>query len=345
MQCKLKRMIVATSAAALIGIMSNGAAQAQELSMGTLTVGGSFYAVGAGLAKVVGDATPVKISVKPFGTTGSWVPLLERNQLQLGLASTEESAWAFQGKYNYPQRQKNVRLLMFGNWVHSAPLVVRKDSGIKSIKDLKGKRVYFVAGNMSVQFDVQVFLASMGLTWNDVQKVPVSSTRAGADLLRENRLDATYGAAATTPYSVELNRAVGIRALSYGNLDPDKGDKITDAMNAKVAAVLPGGRLAVQKGGAGYYEKSAVIVGYGLQLLTNAQVSDDTAYKVVKALWTNYKKLGPIYAWLKDWKPESMFNDDPVVPYHPGAVRFYKEIGVWNAKAEKKQNELLATLK
>ena len=337
-------MKAAASAVAMFGILG-GAASAQDLNMATLTVGGSFYAVGAGIAKVVGDATPIKISVKPFGTTGSWIPLLERNQVQLGLASTEESAWAFQGKYNYPQRQKNVRLLMFGNWVHSAPLVARNNSGISELKDLKGKRVYFVAGNTAVQFDVQVFLESVGLSWKDVQKVPVSSTRAGAALLRENRVDATYGAAATTPYAVELDRAVGIHALSYGGLDPDKGDKVTDEMNAKVAALLPGGRLAVQKGGVGYYKKSAVIVGYGLQLLSNAQVSDDAAYQVVKGLWTNYKKLGPIYSWLKQWEPASMFNDDPVIPYHAGAVRFYKEIGVWNDKAEKKQTALLATLK
>jgi TRAP transporter TAXI family solute receptor len=338
-------MMYATATAAAIGLMNCSVALSQELSMGTLTTGGSFYAVGAGLAKVVSEASPVKISVKPFGTTGSWMPLLERNQVQLGLAATEESAWAFHGKYNYPQRQKNIRLLMFGNRVQSAPLVVRKDSGINSIKDLKGKRVYFVAGNTAVQLDVQVMLASMGLTWSDVQKVPVSSTRAGADLLRENRLDATYGASATTPYSLELNRAVGIRALSYGDLDPDKGDKVTPEMNAKVSDLLPGGALAVQKAGVGFYEKSTVIIDYGLQLLTNSKLSDETAYQIVKALWTNYQKLGPIYAWLKDWKPATMFTDNPVVPYHPGAVRFYKEIGVWTSKAETNQNALLATLK
>src|SRR5688572_12686630 len=124
MKCYMKQIRARTLAVGVLAAISPvaGNVTAQELSMATLTVGGSFHAVGSGLAQVINQNTDLSISVSPFGTTGSWVPLLGRGQVHLGLASTEESAWAYRGAEHYPQAVPAIRLLTMGNRVQSAPM-------------------------------------------------------------------------------------------------------------------------------------------------------------------------------------------------------------------------------
>jgi uncharacterized protein len=182
------------------------------------------------------------------------------------------------------------------------------------------------------------------LTLDDMKKVPVASTFAASELLREKRLDATYGASGTTPYAVELDRAIGLRVLSYGDIRPDKGEAIPDSLQKLVSTQLPGCRVVPSPAGEGYFRGDAAIIAFGFVLAGNTQLSEAAAYEIVKALWEHYRELHPIYQWLKDWAPPT-FTNEAVVPFHPGAVRLYKEKGVWTPALEQNQQRLMALTK
>jgi uncharacterized protein len=74
-------------------------------------------------------------------------------------------------------------------------------------------------------------------------------------------------------------------------------------------------------------------------------VPAEVVYQVLKATWQNVDKLAPLHPWLKGWNHKQMFWAKPSVPYHPGAVRFYKEQGVWTAETEERQQGLLRQAK
>lgn len=336
------RSVLAAGAVAF-GMATAPLAVAQDtISIASLTVGGGYHSTASGVAKVLNEQSPLSATVKPFGKTSSWMPLLQRGELQFGLTSGEDANWAYRGAQVYPEPLDKLRLVVFGNRIAAAPLVVREESDIMTLKDLAGRRVYEVPGNVVVELNIRAMLESVGLSVDDVTRVPVSSTRQGSELLRQGRLDATYGAAAQTPYVVELDRSVPLRALSYGDLDPAAGDTISDAMQAALREHLPGSTLHVQKAGQGYHDRDVVIIAFGLNLVSSADVDDDTVYTVTKTLFENAEALHGIFPWLNMWTPETMFTDNPVAPYHDGAVRYFKEAGVWTDAADSRQQELLA---
>lgn len=332
-------MIAALATAAPLAAV----AQDDAVSIASLTVGGGYHSTAAGVAKVLSEDGGMAVTVKPFGKTSSWMPLLQRGEIEFGMTSGEDAAWAYQGAQIYPRPVDKLRLVVFGNRVAASPLVVRKDSGIETLKDLEGKRVYEVPGNLVVELNIEAMLDSVGLSKDDVKRVPVSSTRQGSELLRQNRLDATYGAAAQTPYIVELDRSVPLTALSYGDLDASAGDEITPEMQAKLKEFLPGSALTVQKAGAGYHTRDVVIIAFGLNLVSSTDVSEDTVYKVTKTLFENADDLHGIFPWLDMWTPETMFDEEQVAPYHDGAVKYFKEAGLWTDAAEARQQELLSS--
>lgn len=302
------------------------------VSMGTHRVGLSYHAVGVGIAKVVGEKSPLKVLVKPFAGPNAWMPLLDAGELELGVLSGMDAGWAFAGGPGFPKRNTNLRVMVKGNFI-TLTLIVRASSDIRKIQDLRGRRLTSDYGsNVIVRHILEVFLASAGLGWKDVKAVPVPDVASGLQALREGRVDATFGGSPDTPR--ELDAAISIRTIPLES---------ADAALAKAREILPSARPVVAKKGIGIVKEDTLTMEYPNYLAASARFSQDPAYEVVKALWENYQELHPIHPWLRGWVRETMFDPDPPAPYHPGAVQFYREKGLWSAAAEKRQKELMDT--
>src|SRR5688572_23328324 len=126
-------------------------AQAQQLpkaaTIGTNPAGTVFYALAGGLAKVATEATPIQVTIQPYTGTSTFLPLLDSGELAFALVNAVDMGLAYLGPQklkvggkNEFQHSPNIRLVMRG-----APLIVgllvKKDSPLKSIQDVKGKRV------------------------------------------------------------------------------------------------------------------------------------------------------------------------------------------------------------
>ena len=88
--------------------------------------------------------------------------------------------------------------------------------------------------------------------------------------------------------------------------------------------------------------KPTYMMHFSNYLVSRTDVSDDVVYAVVEALWDNYQELGEIHPGLRLWTSDRFVIDDFLVPYHDGAIRFYKEQGLWTDAMEALQQELLA---
>ncbi|WP_066307167.1 TAXI family TRAP transporter solute-binding subunit [Bacillus sp. FJAT-29814] len=311
------------------------------LSIGTTPVGVSYNAIGNGLAKVITTNSSLKISVKPSNGVSAWGPQLEKGEIELGVGSGPDMAWAFKGENGY-QPTKNMRLLVRGNYLSVTGAVVRKDVDIKSIADLKGKRLSSdYPGSAIAKKVLEAALTVNGLSWDDVKQVPIPTTAAGIEALQDNRVDAAFALTPTTPVVQEVHNSVGLKSINFlDSITPDKIDSVPKSVIDKINEIVPGVRLTKVLA-QGYIQEEQVGIEYPSQLVASSHLNDDTVYEIMETLWANYKQLQPIHAWLKTWTPETMFDPNPTVPYHNGAVKFFKDKGLWNDEAEKVQQELL----
>jgi TRAP transporter TAXI family solute receptor len=340
--CNWWRRILTAAVSTLL--LTIGSAEAQQLpksvNIGSNPPGSVFYAMASGLAKVVSEATPMQMAVQPYTGTSSFLPLLNSGELDFGLNNFVDLALAYQG----PDRLKiggrnpfphipNVRLVMRGS-PFLVGLLVRKDSPIKTIHDIKGKRL---TGEYPAQlanwYITFAALAGAGLSWKDVKVVAVPAANEGVDALVQGRADAALHALNSAKVR-EADASVGVRHLTI-DCSPE-GDK-------RIRQAVPGyyTRMVKAGGGAAVVDDTC-FVAFDICLTSSMAASDTVVATVLKAVWDNVEKLPPSHPAFKEWTRERAVDPDVTIPYHPGAISFYKEHKLWSAKMDETQTKLLA---
>jgi TRAP transporter TAXI family solute receptor len=308
--------------------------------IGTNTPGTVFYALASGIAKVASETGPVQTSVQPYTGTSTFLPLLDNGELDFGIVNGVDMGMAYQGpqklkvggKNDFPH-SPNIRLVMRG-----APLLigllVRKDSPLKSVHDVKGKRVTGeYPAHQAVWFNMYGQLANGGLFWKDVKVVPVPAVNDGIDALVQGRADVTTGAMNMAKIR-EADASVGVRYLPL-DCSPE-GDKRT-------RQAVPGyyTRLVKAGGGAAVVEDTC-LVAYDIHFATHKTASEQLVTTILKVIWDNAEKLPPMHPGFKEWTRDRAASADTTIPYHPAAIKFYLEKGVWKKEMDQAQQKLLA---
>lgn len=333
-------MIMGLGLAAALGAGASAQQMPKAVTIGAPTPGTLAYSLASGLAKVISDSSPVQGTIQPYSGTSTLVPLVNTGELDFGLVNAVDMGMAYQG----PDRLKvggrnpfpytpNVRLVMRGLPLTTGP-VVRKDSAIKSMQDVKGKRVTGeYPAHLAVWFNVYGFLSSAGLTWNDVKVVPVPAVNDGIDALIQGRADVSTHALGSAKIK-EADAAVGIRYVSI-DCSPE-GEK-------RLRTAVPGYYPRSLKAGAstGVVEDTC-FQSYDLYFLTHKALPDHVVVAVLKAIWDNIGKLPPLHPNFREWTRDRAASADVTLPYHPGAIRFYREAGVWKPEMDQAQQKLLA---
>ena len=336
-----RRMLTAAISTLLLAI---GFAEAQQLprsvTLGSNPPGSVFYALASGLAKVVSEATPMQMTVQPYTGTSSFLPLLNSGELDFGINNFVDLALAYQG----PERLKiggqnpfphipNVRLVMRGS-PFLVGLVVRKDSPFKTIHDIKGKRL---TGEYPAQlanwYIMFAALASAGLSWKDVKVLAVPAANEGVDALIQGRADVALHALNSAKVR-EADSSVGVRHLTIDcSLEGEK----------RLRQAVPGYYPRIVKAGTALaVVEDTCFVAFDICLTAPKVARDAVVVAVLKAVWENIEKLPPFHPAFNEWTRERAVDPDVTIPYHPGAIQFFKEKSVWSAKMDEVQKKLLA---
>jgi hypothetical protein len=301
------------------------AALAQTIGIGATSTAYTAQAAAA-ISKVVSEKAGIQMRVQTHGGTSAYVPLLNAGNLEFGLANELETLYAATGQEIYQGRpQKDVRIATILT-PFAAGLFARKDSNIRSTKDLKGKRV---PGGWASQKIIGVLmdgvLANAGMTYADVEQVPVPNVVKGADDFAAGKTDVFFFAVGAGKVRETDAKVGGIRAIP---LDPSP-----EAV-ARMKKHVPPAEAKLFKPSpvnVGVLEPTH-IMAYDYMMLTNAKVPDEVVYRVLKAMHDNKKDLAASFPALNQFAPDRMAKNIPGVEFHPGAIRFYQETGQWPPK-------------
>ncbi|MGH7003866.1 MAG: TAXI family TRAP transporter solute-binding subunit, partial [Alphaproteobacteria bacterium] len=281
--------------AAVVALAAGAAAQnlPPTVTLGTSQTGTLQHGVATGLAKVASAKIGSTVVVQPFSGATTALPLVESGEIDLGLAPSVDVGMSFYGPDHlkiggvnpYP-RAPRVRLVMAGSPL-IASLVVKKDSPIKSAKDLKGRRI---AGefraSLGAYINTYVHLASANLTWKDVTVVPFSGLNDALDALVQGRVEATvYGVGGARIR--EVDSQVGVRWAS--------SDCSTEGAE-RIRKTAPGYyTINLKAGSAPGVHEDFCTTAYSLYLFAGDKTPDHVVTAVVKALWDDADKLAPLH--------------------------------------------------
>lgn len=297
-------------------------------SIGTNPAGTGAHSIAASLAAVASKATSIAAKVQPYNGPNAWMPLLQNGELEFGIMNIIDAHMAQTGTGNYAKPSPGVRVVSGGVFPFTIGLLVRDKSDIKDLRDIKGKRTAWDYGGHAINMTWQLaIMESVGLKPADVIQVRVSNINDGIRAVAEGRMDV-----AQTGIGIgiveEANAMEPIRFPSMPN---------TDAARAVLAKY---GASIVKSPPATGIKGETHVVGYPLHLVSSTQVSERTVYSLVKAWWENIGEIQAKHPLLKRWTKESQAITNFTVPYHPGAIKFYKEVGIWTDKHEARLKQI-----
>ena len=295
----------------------------QPIAIATSKSGSLYNSTAAAIGKVLGEKAGLKITIQAFGGSSQYLPVINAGELPFGIANVFETNLAVQGKEYFKGRPtKDVRAVTILYPLRLA-IFVRKDSDIKSIADLKGKRgpVGFTSQKILVPV-LRANLATGGVSLDDIKGVSVASIAGNANAFKEGRIDFFVSAVGSGRVR-EVDAAVGgLRLLPVSNTP--------EALAAARKIVPVAYFLKVKPGRArtGVLEEGYVMA-YGANLFASTKTPDDIVYKMVKGLHDNGKDLGKVFGPLRLFRTGAMAQQIPGVEYHSGAIKYYKEIDQW----------------
>jgi TRAP-type uncharacterized transport system substrate-binding protein len=291
----------------------------KQVTLATNPPGTTYYSVASGLAKVV-SAYGLQMVVQPYTGTSTMIPLLNTGEVDFGLVNAVDMGLAYRGpsfkiggRNPFPHAP-NLRLVMRGSPL-VVGLLVRKDSPIKTVYDVKGKRMTGeYPAHLAVWYNMFGHLASAGLTWNDVKVVPVPALNSAK--------------------TKEADANVGIRFIS-ADCSPE-GEK-------RLRTAVPGYYPRwVKAGAATGVVDDICLIAYDSYFAASKSLPDQVVDAALKALWDHESELAPVHPMLKEWTRDRAVGADVTIAYHPAAVRFYKERGVWTPEMDQIQRKLLS---
>ena len=299
----------------------SGAAVAQQQQFINMLTGGQsgvYYPMGVALSQIFAKDIPnARATAQVTKASAENLNLLQagRGELALTLADALSNAWKGDAEAGFPKKLDKLRGLS-ATYNNYSQIVASADSGIKTLADLKGKRVSVGAAKSGTELNARAIFKAAGLGYGDLAKVEYLPFGESVELMKNRQLDATLQSAGLGVASIrDLATAVKIVVIP---VPADVVDKVGDP--AYQAAMIP----ANTYGGQTEAVATAAIPNF---LVTHNGVSDDVAYRMAKAMYDNIDTLYAAHNAAKNIKRENAIKGMPV-PLHPGAERYYKEVGL-----------------
>jgi TRAP transporter TAXI family solute receptor len=309
------RSLIAASAIALASTVSHSAEFINVLTGGT---SGVYYPLGVSLTQIYGKVMPdAKTSVQATKASAENLNLLQagRGEVAFTLGDTLSEAWKGNAEVGFKAKLDKLRTLasIYPNYIH---FLASADSGIKSLADLKGKRVSVGAPKSGTELNSRDILKAVGMSYADLGKVEYLGYSESVELIKNRQLDATLLSSGLGVAAVrDLATAVKIVVIP---IPAEVVTKIGDA--AYQSGIIPANTYNGQTADV----PTVAVPNY---LVTHAGVPEDTVYKMTKSMMENLDAMVAAHAAAKAIKKEKAATGSPV-PLHPGAEKYYKEAGL-----------------
>lgn len=309
------RSLIAVAALALGTTAGHAAEFINVLTGGT---SGVYYPLGVSLTQIYGKVMPdAKMSVQATKASAENLNLLQagKGEIAFTLGDTLSEAWKGNADVGFKTPLNKLRTVaaIYPNYIH---FLAAADSGIKSLADLKGKRVSVGAPKSGTELNSRDILKAVGMGYQDFAKVEYLGYAESVELMKNRQLDATLLSSGLGVAAVrDLATALKIIVIP---IPADVVAKIGDA--AYQTGTIPANTYTGQTADV----QTVLVPNY---LITHEGVPADTVYKMTKSMTENLDAMATAHAAAKAIKKEKLAIGSPV-PLHPGAEKYYREAGL-----------------
>jgi TRAP transporter TAXI family solute receptor len=298
-----------TCIAGAVLALSGSIASAQTYGFATLQPGTLNHTTASAVAKVLKEKAGLNVLVQPTAGDQVIVPMVARGEVDIGISN------AMEVHGGYAKGNKDLRIIGAAHALRVG-FFVRKDSGIKTVGDLKGKRVpYGFSAMRALEPTVRAILATAGLTEKDIKPVLVPNVIRSADDFASGAADAMYFAFGA-PKVREVDATVG--GIRMTEID-EKG--MAAARKIERWGYLTGVRPGPVFVGVDHPIK---VYSFDNLFFTSAKTKDEFVYKFLDTLLKNKKDLIAVQPVLREFSAAFAYKQYEV-PYHPGALKYFKE--------------------
>jgi len=298
-----------------------GTAAAQPISIITTPVGSFSNSAGSAMAKVLVEKAKLRAIVQAQASTGFEETV--SGTADFNVSNSFDATFFATGTGEYEGRGARKNLRYVGALIpYRVAMQVRADSPFRKIADLKGKRVSSeFNAQKTIGRIIEAHLANAGLSYNDVTKVPTPNVVRQADDFMTNKTDVMFFALGSAAIKQANASVGGVRVLEI--------DTAPDAVK-RVQAMLPGAyvmRVSPHPSIEGM-GKPTSLVAFDMVMVVREELAADIVYQVTKALYESKQELMATFPPFALFNPKTMAKPLQSVPFHPGALKFYKEAGI-----------------
>ncbi|MDF1587400.1 TAXI family TRAP transporter solute-binding subunit [Marinimicrococcus flavescens] len=312
-----REVIGAGLGAAAVAMLPVGRLRAAEF-INILTGGtaGVYYPLGVALSKIYAEIPDARVQVQSTKASVENLNLLQqgKGELAFTLGDSLASAWNGDEEAGFAKPLDKLRGLasIYPNFIQ---IVASKESGIKTMQDLKGKRVSVGAPKSGTELNARTIFKAAGLSYDDLGKVEYLPFAESVELMKNRQLDATLQSAGLGVASIrDLSSSIDVQIVE---IPADLTDSIGPPY---VTATIPAGTYTGQDADV----TTAAVLNF---LVTHEGVSEETAYQMTKRLFDNLDQLAAAHAAAKGITLDGALKGMPL-PLHAGAEKFYKEKGL-----------------
>jgi TRAP transporter TAXI family solute receptor len=333
---KIKYSLI-VSTAALFGLSQftiNNSAYAQDaVRIGTSSVGSVFYTIAVGASELITKHAKINATAEPVGGSSANVRGLGAKKIEFAIANSFASFTGLNGTHSFKKTGKvPIRLVLQGQ-ASNRWLMVRKGANIKTAQDLQGKTIIAKRRALpEISIVMDAFMKVHGLPAGSIKLVSTTNTGQLVKAIRAGSVDAALMPFSPRAAQVEKPMADGVLDFFY----------TSDAKRTEMLKHLPPMIWAntMKKGIFSNMKKDAPVVSLNTYFITRPGVSNDTVYKVTKAILDHNKEFMTYHKAARQYSLKRALVSVSL-PFHPGAIRYFKEKGVWTPALEANQKKLI----
>ncbi|QFT58878.1 NMT1/THI5 like protein [Sulfitobacter sp. THAF37] len=310
------KALMGAAALVALGFAAPAAAQTQ-LSIATGGTGGVYYPMGGGLAEVINkNVEGYSATAEVTGASVENMGLIATGDADLAIGLADTVAQAYQGTGRFEGQQlPMVRGLasLYANMIH---IVALSDSGITSLEDLRGKRVSIGAPGSGTEVNTNAILEANGISYDDIDEQRLNFNET-ADALANGDIDAGFwsvGAPTSSILNLSTTQDIVIIALTEEQLNAARDADATFAVTTLAGGTYTG------------VDEDISVLGIPNVLAVSSEMSDDLAYAITSSMFENIADLQAVHPAANQTTVEFTLDATPV-PLHPGAIRYFEEIG------------------
>lgn len=311
---KVKAMAVSLALCLVVALGTTAWAAKNFVSIATGGTAGTYYPLGGAIAKAVSGPS-IQATAETGNASVANVNLISKGEIEIAFVQNDISYWAYHGELMFKEPMKNLRAVASLYPEHVQ--IILADKNIKTINDLKGKRIGIGAPGSGTEGDAQAIFGVAGIKYSEMN-VSFLDFAATTSRFKDNQIDAGFVVAGYPTASV-MDLAT-TKDISLLNFDDETMNKLVKAHPYFVPSTVPAGTYSTIKEDIRTPAVMAI-------LITNDKMPDDVIYEFTKSMFENLDAIHAVHAKGKEINLATAL-DGLTVPLHPGAAKYFKEKGL-----------------